>query len=295
MSFRYQRIYTKIWWNEKVRGLSPEGQRFFLYLMANESTNLVGIYHLKEGYVRDDLQCTSEEFCRWLNEVLSARLATRDEGTGELLVHGQLKHTPITNKNQLKAALKIINSVKSSRILNVFNNIVSTSEVLAKGLHKGLQEGLRNKGVGVGVGVDNHSIGSSFNKDNHSTSYSPLSTAAVSKKEEQGAEFGGDTEREWDEGLRSDLAKIHFELFSRTMKGEEWAKLEPFSPEQVLAKYREALGRQGSGDEVRRFVWILNGLEGRNGETGKGRGLLGKIFGAGDKEEKQRRFRYDVG
>lgn len=276
MSIRYQRLFTKLWADEKVRALPPLSQRFFLYLMSNEQTNLVGIYQLRDGYVCEDLECSASEFQGWLADVVGVGLVSFDPTTRLVLIRGQLKHTPITNKNQLKAAVKWLEGLPKSKIINDFKSVLSTSEVLRKGLHKELSEVLRNKEVEVGIGVETTSIEVST-RDKHSTSSLLLPCE----------------EREEGEDGFSVVQGLHFEVFGMAIKGDEWGRLKSFPLDRVIEKYREARSRCGTDERVRSFSWIVNGLEGRNGESGKGRGLFGRIRDqiAPGKGEK---YRYDL-
>lgn len=132
---RYQKIYTQIWNDEKFVELSPAEQRFFLYLLTAPSSNLIGIYVLKEGYACDDLKCLQKDFQRLLSEVLQKGLVSYDEKHKVILIKKYLKHNPLTNPNQVKAAVKIVSSLPKSHLLQEFKGIL-------KSIIEGLQEGL---------------------------------------------------------------------------------------------------------------------------------------------------------
>ncbi len=136
---RYQKVFTQIWDDEKFSVLSPEAQRFFLYLLTAPASNLIGIYPLKEGYVCEDLKCMPKDFQKWLKEVLTKGLISYDYNHKILLIKKYLKHNSITNPNQLKAAIKAVKALPKTQLLQELKVIL---QGLQEGLTKGLLEGL---------------------------------------------------------------------------------------------------------------------------------------------------------
>lgn len=136
---RYQKIYTQIWNDEKFVELSPAAQRFFLYLLTAPNSNLIGMYILKDGYACDDLRCSQKDFQKLLAEVLQQKLISYDEKHKVILIKNYLKHNPITNPNQLKAAIKILSSLPKTYLLQELKGII---EGLQEGLTKGLLKGI---------------------------------------------------------------------------------------------------------------------------------------------------------
>lgn len=135
---RYQKIYTQVWNDEKFVELSPAAQRFFLYLLTAPSSNLIGIYILKEGYACDDLKCSQKDFQKLLAEVLQKELISYDKKHKVVFIKNFLKFNPLTNGNQVKGAIKILKSLPKTFL---FQDLKVLIEGLSEGLTKGLLEG----------------------------------------------------------------------------------------------------------------------------------------------------------
>ena len=140
---RYQKVFVQIWDDEKFSSLSPMGQRFFLYLLTSPTSNLVGVFPLKEGYACEDLKSLPKDFQKSLQECLAKDLIKYDKTTKLVLIRNYLKHNPITNPNQQKAGIKILQSLPKSFLLQEL-------KVLLEGLHEGLTKGLR-EGLTEGI------------------------------------------------------------------------------------------------------------------------------------------------
>jgi hypothetical protein len=298
VSVRYQRVFTRIWDDERVRRLSPLAQRAFIYLITNQATNMVGLYLLKEGYVCEDLQCSPAEFSAWFAEVIRERLVSFDEGAKLVLIHAQLKHAPLTNRNQVKSAVKLFESLPNSPVLGIFVDILNTSEVLSKGLNKELAEVLRSTGVGFKTLEPKNQEPKtlkpeSTNLEQSTSSRRPCFSTEGSEEEKQPSPSPsspkGDDEKKGD-GFLAQVSRLHFRLFGYALKPLELKTLEGYPQASVLAKYEEALSRRGSRQEVKFFSWIEAGLKG----GGEKPGLLKRLFGGAD-EDRARGYRVDVG
>lgn len=136
---RYQKVFTQIWDDEKFAVLTPDAQRFFLYLLTCSSSNLIGIYPLKEGYVCEDLKCLPKDFRKWLAEVLSKGIISYDDNHKIVLIKNYLRHNPITNPNQLKAGIKTLRALPKTHLLQELKGLLKG---LPEGLTKGLLEGI---------------------------------------------------------------------------------------------------------------------------------------------------------
>lgn len=136
---RYQKIYIQIWADEKFTKLSSPAQRFFLYLLTSPHSNLIGLYVLKNGYILSDLNISQDTLNKCFDECLQKDLIMYDKDTSFLFIRKYLRHNPITNPNQLKAGIKILQSLPKSYIIQEFKGYL---EGLQEGLTKGLLEGL---------------------------------------------------------------------------------------------------------------------------------------------------------
>lgn len=134
---RYQRIHTKIWHDEKFASLSPTGQRLFLYFLSSPHSNLLGLYILRPEYACGDLKSLPKDFAKDLAEVLGKGLVEYDEVNSVILLPRYLIYNPLTNPNQLKAAIAIIKEMPQTPLLQRLKVLV---EGLPEGLIKGLLE-----------------------------------------------------------------------------------------------------------------------------------------------------------
>jgi len=135
---RYGKIQSQIWFDEKFIKLTPLQQRLFMYLLTCPHGNLLGLFVLKKGYITEDLKY-SKDLRKDLDKVIEKGLIEYDFDTQIVWLKNYLKHNPITNPNQEKAAIKIISELPKSAIVTQF---VSTCEFLSEGLREGLKERL---------------------------------------------------------------------------------------------------------------------------------------------------------
>lgn len=135
---RYQKIHSQIWNDEKFTTLSPTQQRLFLYILTCPHGNLIGMYVLKPGYACDDLKCSAKDFEKDLNKIIEKGLIAYDKSVSLILVKRYLKHNPITNPNQVKAAKKMICELPKSVLFHEFMEVLP--EVLKEELREVLSK-----------------------------------------------------------------------------------------------------------------------------------------------------------
>lgn len=251
----YQKICNVLWNDPRFRGLSPDAQRFYLYLRTNELNNIIGTYTLRPGAVCDDLGCKPRQVEKWIRVVLGADLISYDPAFRLVIIHDQLVDNPITNRNQIIFAMKLVKIIESEEILNKLHKLVSTSKVLRKGLSKYFAKSL---------GDYNLSFSSFSTKDYHSTSLLPSRSTTGSTKEKQcdSEPTKGEEREEWGDDVLKEIQNLHLKVFGYVIKPKELADLSVYSPDRVVEKYREAVDRVGSSAAIRYFSWILNGLNG---------------------------------
>jgi hypothetical protein len=128
---RYQKIESKIWNDEKFIRLSPMQQRLFLYMLTCPHGNIIGLFVLKKGYIIEDLNYLSKDLEKDIESISESKLIYFDKGTQTVFIKNFLKHNPITNPNQLKAAIKTISDLPKSQLLQKF---LIHNKVLAEAL-----------------------------------------------------------------------------------------------------------------------------------------------------------------
>lgn len=135
----YAQINRKVWNTSCFRSLSKEARDLFFYLTTCPHGNMIGLFVLRPGYALDDLQLGSDRelFNKPLRELSDKHLFKYDPKTEIILDLEQLeKHQP-ENPNQVKAAIKIINSLPTTVL---FQDLKQIAERLDKPFLKPLIE-----------------------------------------------------------------------------------------------------------------------------------------------------------
>lgn len=131
---RYQKIHSQIWNDEKFVLLSASQQRLFLYILTCPHGNIIGLFVLKKGYACDDLKVTSKDLDKDLRKLIEKEIIRYDFVTSLVLIKKFLKHNPLTNPNQIKAAVKMFSELPKSQLLQDFIEVLP--EVLKKSFPK---------------------------------------------------------------------------------------------------------------------------------------------------------------
>jgi hypothetical protein len=137
----YAQINRKVWNTHQFRSLSKEARELFFYLTTCPHGNMLGIYVLRAGYALDDLQLGTDRelFFKPLRELLDKQLFKYDPDTEIILDLEQLQKHPPENPNQIKAAIKIINSLPTTPL---FCDLKQIAKQLTKEFVKPLVEHL---------------------------------------------------------------------------------------------------------------------------------------------------------
>ena len=144
---RYQKIHSQIWNDEKFVTLTPSQQRLFLYILTCPHGNIIGFFVLKLGYICDDLKSSQKDIAKDLQKLIEIGAIDYDFNSSVILLKNFLKHNPITNPNQVKAAVKMVRELPNNVLFQSF------IEVLPEVLKEVLSKGLRIPSVSVSVSV----------------------------------------------------------------------------------------------------------------------------------------------
>lgn len=131
---RYQKIEVLIWNDEKFINLSQEARYLFLYILSSPHSNAIGLYVLPKAYICEDLRWSNKQLEKPFSELLSKGIILYDETARLVFIKNHLRHNPLENENQTKAAIKIIKELPKSPLIK------GLSEGLGKQFHKPLQE-----------------------------------------------------------------------------------------------------------------------------------------------------------
>jgi len=138
---RYQKIHSQIWNDEKFIQLTPQQQRLFFYILTCPHGNLIGLYVLKEGYAREDLKSFGKDFRKDLTKLIDLGLVEYDKSVSVVFIKNFLKHNPITNPNQVKAANKTIQELPKTHLIQRLKGLIKgLNEVLLEVLSKPEEE-----------------------------------------------------------------------------------------------------------------------------------------------------------
>ena len=136
---RYQPIKTCIWTDEKFVGLSDDLKLLWLYMLTCPHSNMIGLYRLPAEYVVADLRWDAKRFTERFAELLSNGFMEHDPKARVVLIKNQLKHRPLANDNQQKAAIKTLDTIPDTFL---FNNMLENIRNLAKPFTERLGERL---------------------------------------------------------------------------------------------------------------------------------------------------------
>jgi len=171
---RYRKVIPKFWdttkrWNDT--------QRFgALYLLTCRHANAIGCYVLPKGYIAEDLGWTTVKVQHLFDFLKQEDFIDYDPNNNLMLIHKFLIYNPLDNKNQAKAAAKLVFDLPKSPLLlklasyveNVGNiklePFLSALQQVTNGLPNGLPnrsetvsltypEGYGKPGAGTGAGT----------------------------------------------------------------------------------------------------------------------------------------------
>lgn len=99
----WQGLYTLLA-KAKCFVLSDSAKLLGLYMLTCPHCNLLGCFRLPIGYVASDLNWDEQQVAKALSELEQDQFLIRCEESGWTLIRSFLKHNPIENPNQGKAA-----------------------------------------------------------------------------------------------------------------------------------------------------------------------------------------------
>jgi hypothetical protein len=118
MSYRYQRIFSQIWHDEKFRACSEDARSLFLYLLTSPHSNALGLYVLPKPYIEADLGWDSKRLAKPFRELLDKGFIFYDDDTATVLIKNHLKHNPIENRNQAIACVSLLEKLPKTTLIH---------------------------------------------------------------------------------------------------------------------------------------------------------------------------------
>jgi len=124
MSYRYQRIHTQIWHDEKFKKLSNDGKTLFLYFLTSPHSNLIGYYMLPWLYIESDLGWNEKRVTKPFTELLRKGLIKYDDQTCVLFIVNHFHYNTLDNPNQKKSAVNLIGQIPKSPLISDLKTVI---------------------------------------------------------------------------------------------------------------------------------------------------------------------------
>ena len=103
-------IYTRIWSDKKFKKLSRDGKILFLYLFANESITLTGIYELDLDICRLKVSL-NDSFDKTFTEVIDNNLIEWDKDKELIWIINRFKLIPTKSPKVIAGAVKELENI----------------------------------------------------------------------------------------------------------------------------------------------------------------------------------------
>ena len=128
---RYTRIKSKFWTDEKVKKWDSDTKFLALYLLTSPHKNMLGCYVLSKLYICADLEWDMKRLGKPFTKLLDQGFINYDDDNELILLTNFLKHNPLENGNQVKAAISLLSELPHSPSVN---NVEHSVEQLDKPL-----------------------------------------------------------------------------------------------------------------------------------------------------------------
>jgi hypothetical protein len=128
-----------IWHDEKFLLLEDDVRLLFFYLLTSPHSNAIGLYVLSPQYASGDLKWSQRKFEKHLNTLVKKGRVLYDKTVNLLCIPNHLKHNPLENENQAKAAAKAVASLPKSSLYSAI------LEQLRKPFHEPLRKQLKEQ------------------------------------------------------------------------------------------------------------------------------------------------------
>ncbi len=120
MKYKYNRISAKFWTDEKVLKWSNQTRLLAIYLLTCPHKTTEGLFRLPKQYICADLGWSLKELEKPFQELLKDDFIKYDEKVSVILLTKALKYQSPDNPNQEKAAIKKLEELPDTVLLNDF-------------------------------------------------------------------------------------------------------------------------------------------------------------------------------
>lgn len=136
---KYHRFEPRLWQKMKVEKWSDDARPLGVYLMTCEHATNEGLYRLPKLYIQSDLDWSERRVKQTVSELLRNGFCNYDETVDLVLIPFCLEVRSPQNLNQAKGALKALEDLPETRLLNEW---ISLAERHSKQLRKLLPQWL---------------------------------------------------------------------------------------------------------------------------------------------------------
>ena len=135
MNFKYHKISSKFWTDEKVINWDNDARILAIYLLTCPHRNTEGIFRLPKQYIMADLQWSLEQLHKPFAKLLNDGFIEYDERVNVMLLTRAIKYNPPQNPNQETSAIKGLKELPETLLLSRF---ITLAEQFAEGFAKRL-------------------------------------------------------------------------------------------------------------------------------------------------------------
>lgn len=133
--FKYHRVSSRFWTDEKVIKWDDDTRLLALYLMTSPHRRTEGIFRIPKPYIAADLGWSMERLAKPFAQLLNDGFMKYDETVSVMLFPNALKYNAPENKNQAIAAARAVAELPETPLLTEFVQLAERySERLAEQL-----------------------------------------------------------------------------------------------------------------------------------------------------------------
>jgi len=118
---QYQKVSCQIWYDEKFTKLDQDARYLWLYLVTCPHKNVLGMFVLPKGYIREDTGMTEGAFARAWQGVTESAMILYDENARTIWIRNHFRHNPIYGPNQAKAAKVELDTLPKTSLFSEYN------------------------------------------------------------------------------------------------------------------------------------------------------------------------------
>lgn len=129
----YRPVSTQTWTDSKiVDNYTPDDRYFWLYLLTNPQTNLIGCYELPIGLASYQLGWSKEKVCEYIIRFCEVHETIGyDEDTGEIIIFNWHRYNWTASPKLLKSVANQVRYVKNDDYKQYFQDLVNGNDTVS--------------------------------------------------------------------------------------------------------------------------------------------------------------------